>query len=435
VATSACTAELTAQVAQALLAQGDALADELDAAVFEASPVLARDATIAADTSASNRAHLRRWLGAMARHPGEPVSSDVPPEALDIARSVVRRGVEPEALIHAYRRGQNLSWRRWMETAAATIPDKGELIEVLEDSSAAMFAYTDVMLDSVLAEAQREREELLGGALARRTETVRLILDGAPIDERRASRQLGHELARRHTAIVLWAEPQADVQGALEQAATALAHAAGAHRPLTMPAGTSALWAWIGTDRDPEPAVLREAITSATPNIRAAVGTTLPGITGFRRSHATALATQDLVAGNRLASRVTTYRDVEIVALAARDRDQTNEFIASTLGPLAADDAQAARLRETLRAYLHGGSRAPRAAHRLNTHRNTILHRVARAEELLGHSVEEHRLALALALELAHWLGVGRAAGLATAAQERPLASSARATAARTSSR
>ena len=408
--TTARTADLTAQVAQALLAQADELADELDAAVFEASPTLATDATIAADTSASNRAHLRRWLGAMARHPGEPMSSDAPPEALDIARSVVRRGVEPEALIHAYRRGQNLSWRRWMETAAATIPDKGELIEVLEDSSAAMFAYTDVMLDSVLAEAQREREELLGGALARRTETIRLILDDAPIDEQRASRQLGYELARRHTAIVLWAEPQGDVQGALERAAAALAHAAGAHRPLTMPAGTSALWAWLGTDRDPEPAALRQAMTSVEPNIRAALGATLPGITGFRRSHATALATQDLLAGNPDAPRATTYRDVEIVALAAHDRAHTTTFIASTLGPLAADTAQATRLRETLRAYLHDGSRAPRTAHRLNTHRNTILHRVARAEELLGHPVDEHRLELALALELAHWLGVRGAA-------------------------
>src|SRR5438093_700594 len=204
--TTARTADLTAQVAQALLAQADELADELDAAVFEASPTLATDATIAADTSASNRAHLRRWLGAMARHPGEPMSSDAPPEALDIAR---------------------------------------------------------------------------------RTETIRLILDDAPIDEQRASRQLGYELARRHTAIVLWAEPQGDVQGALEQAAAALAHAAGAHRPLTMPAGTSALWAWLGTDRDPESTALRQAMTSAEPNIRAALGATLPGITGFRRSHAT----------------------------------------------------------------------------------------------------------------------------------------------------
>jgi len=99
-------------------------------------------------------------------------------------------------------------------------------------------------------------------------------------------------------------------------------------------------------------------------------------------------------------------RGVEIVALAAHDRQHTTAFIASTLGPLAAENARAARLRETLRAYLHDGSRAPRAAHRLNTHRNTILHRVARAEELLGHPVEEHRLELALALELAHWLGV-----------------------------
>jgi len=112
------------------------------------------------------------------------------------------------------------------------------------------------------------------------------------------------------------------------------------------------------------------------------------------------------VAGNPVVQRATTYREVEIVALAAHDRDHATAFVASTLGPLAADNAQAARLRETLRAYLHDGSRAPRTAHRLNTHRNTILHRVARAEELLGHPLEEHRLELALALELAHWLGV-----------------------------
>jgi DNA-binding PucR family transcriptional regulator len=38
-------------------------------------------------------------------------------------------------------------------------------------------------------------------------------------------------------------------------------------------------------------------------------------------------------------------------------------------------------------------------------HRNTILQRVARANELLGRDIGERRLALALALELAHRLG------------------------------
>ena len=79
----------------------------------------------------------------MASHPGEPVSEDVPPEALDLARSLVRRGIELDALLHAYRRGQNVAWRRWMEAAAATVPDGPELIELLDVSSELMFGYVD----------------------------------------------------------------------------------------------------------------------------------------------------------------------------------------------------------------------------------------------------------------------------------------------------
>ena len=44
-------------------------------------------------------------------------------------------------------------------------------------------------------------------------------------------------------------------------------------------------------------------------------------------------------------------------------------------------------------------------------HRNTVLHRVARAEELLGHPVADRRLALAVALELSHRLGPRAVAG------------------------
>ncbi len=60
-----------------------------------------------------------------------------------------------------------------------------------------------------------------------------------------------------------------------------------------------------------------------------------------------------------------------------------------------------------MRVYLDEGGNAPRAAARLNTHRNTVLARVARAEEILGHPVGERRLALALALELTARLGAG----------------------------
>jgi DNA-binding PucR family transcriptional regulator len=380
----------------------------MDAAIFETSPVLASDATIAAETRASSRANTMRWLTAMTNHPGEPVSGDLPPEALDLARSLVRRGIELDALLHAYRRGQNVAWRRWMETAAA-VAEGRDLIELLDVSSELMFAYVDTVIGGVLGQIQREREDLLGGALARRTATVRLILDGAPVDEPRASRQLGYELARRHTALVLWAEPSGQVQGALERAATALARAVGAGRPLILPAGTSALWAWLGTDRDPDEQALRDAMAEADAHVRAVTGPTRPGTTGFRRSHVAAIAAQRLVAGGD-GQQLTTHREIEVVALAGSDAEQVVEFVTNTLGGLAADDPAVARLRETVRVYLQVGEHGPRAAELLNTHRNTVLHRVARAEELLGHPIAHRRLAIALALELVSRLG-GRALG------------------------
>jgi hypothetical protein len=55
----------------------------------------------------------------------------------------------------------------------------------------------DQALARVLVEAQHEREEVLGGALARRTEAVRLILDGAPIGQEHASDRLALELAHQ----------------------------------------------------------------------------------------------------------------------------------------------------------------------------------------------------------------------------------------------
>jgi DNA-binding PucR family transcriptional regulator len=397
--------DLVGEVADLMLADLEELGAEMDAAVVAATPAMGADAAIAADMSASNRANVRRLLTALARRDGRPPPDDVPPEALDAARTIVRRGIDLDVLFHAYRRGQNVAWQRWLGYAARVVPPGPELVQMLQISSQVIFEYVDQALARVLAEAQREREEVLGGALARRTETVRLILDGAPIDRQRASERLGYELARRHTALVLWAEPAGAVQGALESAATLLAKAVGAHRPLTLPAGTSTLWAWLGTDRDPDPDALRAAIAPAQPNVRVAAGPTRGGITGFRRSHAAAVAIQDLLAGHPGGERLALYRELEVTALAAQDADRAGEFVASALGPLAADEPGAARLRETLRVFLDEAENAPRAATRLHTHRNTVLQRVARATELLGHRPGARRLELALALELAHQLG------------------------------
>ncbi|MEA2170262.1 MAG: hypothetical protein QOF76_3562, partial [Solirubrobacteraceae bacterium] len=90
---------------------------------------------------------------------------------------------------------------------------------------------------------------------------------------------------------------------------------------------------------------------------------------------------------------------------AAHDERRAAEFVAATLGPLAADTPAATRQRETQRVFLDEAENAPRAAARLHTHRNTVLQRVARATELLGYRPGERRLAVELALELRRRLG------------------------------
>jgi DNA-binding PucR family transcriptional regulator len=169
--------------------------------------------------------------------------------------------------------------------------------------------------------------------------------------------------------------------------------------------GPSTLWAWLGSSSEPAVDALADAIGQAQNHIRVAVGPTRPGITGFRRSHEAALAIQSLLAGHPGGARVALFRDLEVTALAAQNTDRAAEFVAATLGPLAEDTPAAARLRDTLRVFLDEADNAPRAATRLHTHRNTVLQRVARAAELLGYQPGERRLAMELALELAHQLG------------------------------
>ena len=213
-----------------------------------------------------------------------------------------RRGGGEEA---GERRGEGGGGRGGRRGACAyEIVEPGpELIGVTELSLSLAFRFIDQTLGRVLAEAQREREEVIGGALARCTETIRLILDGAPIDPTAASRRLGYELDRRHTAVVVWAESAVAPHGALESAAVLLAQAAGSQRPLTLPAGTTTLWAWIGTPSEPAIEDLRSAVARSPEDVRAAVGPTRRGIEGFRASHEAALTVHRFLLGNPASGR------------------------------------------------------------------------------------------------------------------------------------
>ncbi|WP_278257944.1 helix-turn-helix domain-containing protein [Nocardioides convexus] len=153
--------------------------------------------------------------------------------------------------------------------------------------------------------------------------------------------------------------------------------AAGARQRLTVVAAASTLWVWLPVRTPPDRAEVAAALRR-TPEVRVAIGAPARGVEGFRRSHQDAVEVRRLVARLGAPDPVVTFAEVQVAALVTRDEARAEEFVALVLGDLAAAPAD---LQETVRTYLAVLGNASAAADRLFTHRNTVLRRLARADE------------------------------------------------------
>ncbi len=390
--------ELIRQCAQITVNPRAEWLEELDAEVLAASPAIAADPELAAAVSRSNRANLYFWGAANVRDPGAPVPPNTGPEPMNIAREVARRGLTAFTL-DAYRVGEAVAWRRLMEIAFELTSDPAELHELLDVCSRSISAFIDGTLAGIAAQIDQELDDLTRGTHAERRETVALILDGAPITRKRAEARLGYALTGPHTAAVIWSDNPAGDMARLDAAAEALGQAAGV-RPLTILASTATRWVWV-----PGTAINTMALSDSIdpmPDIRVAIGPCVEGIDGFRRSHFDAITTQQMMARLQSPQRVAFFADVELVALITGDTDRATEFVHHTLGQL---EAAASELQEYVRVFVDEQCNASRAAARLYTHRNTLLRRLARADELLPRPLSERSVNVAVALEVVRWRG------------------------------
>lgn len=137
------------------------------------------------------------------------------------------------------------------------------------------------------------------------------------------------------------------------------------------------------------------------------MGTAIPGVTGFVRSHREAVAAQRVAVTGAKSVALIKYSEVEIVCLTTGDGgiDAMRTLIARELGPLARRNTSSARLRESLRVFLSSGCNAGRAGTVLGVHPNTVRNHVRQAEEVLGHLVEDRRIHIELALLALHAFG------------------------------
>lgn len=353
--------------------------------------VIGRDRDLRSALDASTRAQLRAFI----THLVSPGELRPPEEAFLLARELAARGVEMAALLEVYRSGQQaaLAYVTGVAQEADLAPEQVSLALITVWRHA--IEWFSHSVEQLIGAYGEERERWLRSALTRRTQLVASILAGDRVDLDAAERDLGHSLRRQQTALVLWeTAPRAegDPVRRLEAEAARIAARCGAPRPLVVPSGPAEVWAWLGTDRPLDGEELRAV--GSSPGIRVAAGVTAAGLGGFRVSHHEAVAGRDLADG--LPEPLIAYADVEVVSLLSRDRVAMHSFVGRELGALAAGDEVAARLRETVLAYLESGMDG--AAARLAIHRNTVRYRLRQAEELLGRPVTERRRELELAL-------------------------------------
>jgi DNA-binding PucR family transcriptional regulator len=165
-------------------------------------------------------------------------------------------------------------------------------------------------------------------------------------------------------------------------------------------------WLPLGGRRDVSLADVCVKGIGSGERIRFAFGEPALGVAGFRRTHQQAVSAQAVaLAAGPAGPAVTAFAEVAPLALMSGSFELLRAWVAETLGPLAGDDENNARLRETLRIFLQENLSYKATAERLVLHKNTVQYRVRKAEESLQHPVTQNRLLVELALLATQRLG------------------------------
>lgn len=362
----------------------------------ETMRAIAADPVLVDATRGVNLANLFIWIASNIERPGQRVRPSLTGEFLGLSRDLVRRGLHAEAL-DAFRKAQAVALQHWTDICFSVTDDPVELRELLSITTLSMSTFIDDSIDAIQVQMRDERAELTTGTHAERLETVTLLLEGAPLDTPSAEARLGYRLTGDHTAALVWGAPGVDPRH-LEQAAETLVEAAGSGRRLTVIANAATLWVWFPLAIHP-----RAGLSDAVPEgVQVTLGRPGRGREGFRASHLDAAAAQGALARAGSRRRLAFFRDVELVALLEQDRQAADEFLLSALGALRDADPE---LRRVAMAYIQELGNVSRTAERLYTHRNTVLRRLTRVDELLPRPLADNPIHVAAALELLSWRG------------------------------
>ncbi len=295
----------------------------------------------------------------------------------------------------------------------AVEPELG--VPVLERIITVMSVYIDRVSQQVVEVYERERERWLAHQSSVRAVRVQEILAGNERPDAGASAALNYVLHQNHLAAIIWVPDtgSGDMLARIESATHDVAGFMGAMTdPLFVAADRVTGWVWVplGTRAAPRRGYgeLRDFLEARHPGLVMAVGGVTNGPEGFRQSYTRAQRARALaIAAGKNAPVVTAYDEpgVSTVALLIEDVASTRAWVRSVLRGLAADNENAARLRETVQVYLASNLSNVAAAKQIDLHYNSVKYRVKRAAEERGEDFTGDRLAVELALLVCQWLG------------------------------
>ena len=339
-----------------------------------------------------------------------------PTAALEYARRVAQHGIPVNALVRAYRLGQQQVLAHVLEEIRRAGLEPEAALNTYEAISIVAFRYIDWISQQVTDAYETERERWVENRNSVRALRVRELLDSAAgsVDIDAAIAAIRYPLRRTHLAMILWTSAD-DAPGRellrLERFVRDLADSMTLRDgALFVAADQVSGWGWLplGTaaTADPVEHIRRFAADSVDPP-HLAVGTAQSGLEGFRRSHRQAQKARRVAVAGAQNRRVTAAGDpgVAAAALLTEDLAETREWVCETLGPLASDTDNDARLRETMRVFFGEGSSYKGAAERLNLHHNSVKYRVDRAVERRGRRIGDDRIDVEIALLVCHHLG------------------------------
>ncbi len=345
-----------------------------------------------------------------------PIENIEPPTAaLEYARRMAQRGLPMNALVRAYRLGHEIVLEFARDEIDGAGLDPRMSLAVFERVTAVTFRYVDWISQAVVVEYEHARDRWLENRNSERAMRVREVLVATEVDLDAITSAIRYPMRRIHLGVVLWLPEETapgDELARLERFLRELTESLQAQgSPLFVAADRVSAWGWIPLSHAAAESVVadvRKFVADDDDPPFVALGSPLPGVEGFRRSHRQAKRARDLViaAGADPASVIATDDPgFSAAALLSDDLAEARQWVHEVLGPLSSDTDNDARMRETLRVFLRGGASYKTAADQLHLHSNSIKYRVQRALERRGWPIGDDRLDVEIALLICQWFG------------------------------